>query len=95
MERDKRELGRVGRRGLREKTLASSKASQSWIVWLALGRFPSEERSSKKNVEKKRTKTRDTSRRHVASGGYACDIHYCQQRFLVLFLVIWNPISAF
>lgn len=57
------------------------------MVWLALGRFPVQELSSEGDVEKKRTQTRGTGRRHVASGGYAGDIHYCQQCFLVLFLV--------
>lgn len=83
----KKELGRMGRRGLRQETLASYKAPWSWIVWLALGRFPVQELSSEGDVEKKGTQTRGTGRRHVTSGAYACDIHYCQQCFLVLFLV--------
>lgn len=62
---------------------ASYKASWSW----GLARFPVQEHFSKQSVEKKKRQTIGTSRRRVASGGYVCDIHYCQQRCLVLFLV--------
>lgn len=75
------ELEKVG--GPREESCASYKASWSW----GLARFPVQEHFSKQNVEKKKRKTIGSSRRRMASGGSVCDIHYCQQRFLVLFLV--------
>lgn len=70
-------------RGPREESCAAYKASWSW----GLARFPVQEHFSNQSVEKKKRKITGTNRRRMASGGCVCDIHYCQQCFLGLFLV--------
>lgn len=82
---EKEGAGRVGRREPREGKVCLLQSFLELGSLAGVSRYPAQEHSSKGNEEKKETS--DTSRRHMTSGGYVCAIHYCQQHFLVLFLV--------